>query len=62
MKEIFVNKQKLELAQVEAAKTGGDVKDIYLRMKGLIQTIDDSTHQKEGVVAKVKKVLKKKKK
>jgi len=42
MKDIFVNTYKLTLAQEESTKTGGDVKEIYLRMGGLVKTIEDA--------------------
>lgn len=36
MEDLYVNTVKHELAQVESAKTGEDVKTIYLRMGGKI--------------------------
>lgn len=36
MEDLYVNKVKHELAQVESAKTGEDVKTIYLRMGGKV--------------------------
>lgn len=55
MIEEYTNKYKLDYAQVEAAKTGGDVKEIYLRMGGHIKVIEDKVSDVKPAAKKPKK-------
>lgn len=52
----YLNHLKLERAKVEAATTGGDVHDIYLRLGGKAVAIEE----KEPVEAEAPKKAKKK--
>ncbi len=58
----YENKLKLTLAEQEAKETGGDVKEIYLRMGGLYTEDPVVEAPKKSVMSRIKKAVKKAKK